>query len=396
LAIQNQHLSSLFKARCRGHQGKTLIGKTLIGKALDVGIIRGCHLFIKHNQEHPMFHLIPRRTVLALLGATAFAGAAQAQTVTLRFHQMLPAQATIPAKAIVPWAKKVEAESGGRIKVQIFNTMQLGGTPPQLFDQAKDGIVDLTWTVLGYTPGRFPKTEVFEVPFLTTTGEASSKALWEYVQKNATDEFKDVKLIAVHTHGPGLFHTKTPVTGLESLQGMKIRGGSRIINNMLTKLGATPVGMPVPAVTEALSKGVIQGTTIPWEVGPALKVHELVKNHTTFYGANGLYNSTFAVSMNKASYDKLPADLKQVIDKNSGLETAAFFGRAMDEGDKVGRAIAQKAGNNIVALDAAETQRWRRTASVVADDWVKEVGAKGIDGNKLLSDARELIAKHSK
>jgi KpsF/GutQ family protein len=110
---------------------------------------------------------------------------------------MLPPQATIPAKAIVPWAKKVEAESGGRIKVQIFNTMQLGGTPPQLFDQAKDGIVDITWTVLGYTPGRFPKTEVFEVPFLTTTGEASSKALWEYVQKNAPEEFKDVKLIAV-------------------------------------------------------------------------------------------------------------------------------------------------------------------------------------------------------
>jgi TRAP-type C4-dicarboxylate transport system substrate-binding protein len=100
--------------------------------------------------------------------------------------------------------------------------------------------------------------------------------------------------------------------------------------------------------------------------------------------------------MNKASYDKLPADLKQVIDKNSGLETAAFFGRAMDEGDKAGRAIAEKAGNNIVALDAAETQRWRRTASVVADDWVKEVGTKGIDGNKLLSDARALIAKHSK
>jgi TRAP-type transport system periplasmic protein len=343
-----------------------------------------------------MFQLTPRRAVLALLGATAFVGSAQAQNVTLRFHQMLPPQATIPAKAIVPWAKKVEAESGGRIKVQIFNTMQLGGTPPQLFDQAKDGIVDITWTVLGYTPGRFPKTEVFEVPFLTTTGEASSKALWEYVQKNAPEEFKDVKLIAVHTHGPGLFHTKTPVTGLESLQGMKIRGGSRIINNMLTKLGATPIGMPVPAVTEALSKGVIDGTTIPWEVGPALKVHELVKNHTTFYGPNGLYNSTFAVSMNKASYDKLPADLKQVIDKNSGLETAAAFGRAMDEGDKVGRAIAQKAGNNIVSLDAAETQRWRRTASVVADDWVKEVGTKGIDGKKLLTDARELIAKHSK
>jgi TRAP-type C4-dicarboxylate transport system substrate-binding protein len=103
-----------------------------------------------------MLKMTPRRAVLAFMSFAAFTGAALAQNVTLRFHQMLPAQATIPAKAIVPWAKKVEAESGGRIKVQIFNTMQLGGTPPQLFDQAKDGVDDLTWTVLGYTPGRFP------------------------------------------------------------------------------------------------------------------------------------------------------------------------------------------------------------------------------------------------
>jgi TRAP-type transport system periplasmic protein len=113
----------------------------------------------------------------------------------------------------------------------------------------------------------------------------------------------------VHTHGPGLFHTKNPIAKLEDLKGMKIRGGSRIINNMLTELGATPVGMPVPAVTEALSKGVLDGTTIPWEVVPAVKVQEIVHNHTTFAGANGLYNSTFAFSMNRAAYDKLPADL---------------------------------------------------------------------------------------
>jgi TRAP-type transport system periplasmic protein len=235
---------------------------------------------------------IPRRTALAAMGAVAalaVTGTAMAQTVTLRLHQMLPQQATIPAKAIVPWAQKVEAESGGKIKVQIFNAMQLGGAPPQLFDQAKDGVVDITWTVLGYTPGRFPKTEVFELPFMSSSAESSSKALQEYVEKFAADEFKDVKLIAVHTHGPGLFHTKQPVTGLETLRGMKVRGGSRIINNMLTKLGATPVGMPVPAVTDALSKGTIDGTTIPWEVTPSLKVTELVKNHTTFAGKEGLY-----------------------------------------------------------------------------------------------------------
>jgi len=344
--------------------------------------------------------LLKRRTAMLALAAAAagtMAGPALAQQpVTLRLHQMLPPQATIPARALVPWAQKVEAESGGRIKVQLFHAMQLGGAPPQLFDQARDGVVDLTWTVLGYTPGRFNKAEVFELPFMSGSAEASSRAFQEYVEQFAADEFRSVKLIAVHTHGPGLFHTKNPVTGLESLRGMKIRGGSRIINNMLTKLGATPVGMPVPAVTEALSKGVIDGTTIPWEVTPALKVSELVKNHTTFAGSTGLYTQTFAFSMNRNAYDRLPADLKKVIDDNSGVETAAMFGRVMDEGDKAGRDIAVKAGNNIVALDVAETQRWRRTAAAVETDWIEEMKGKNIDGAKLAAEARALIAKHSR
>jgi TRAP-type C4-dicarboxylate transport system substrate-binding protein len=339
-----------------------------------------------------------RRSLLASVAALSVLAAvpAQAQTVTLRLHQFLPQQAAIPAKAIAPWAKKVEAESGGRIKVQLFHAMQMGGTPPQLFDQAKDGVADITWTVLGYTPGRFNKSEVFELPFMCSGGaENCSRAFHEYVEKNAADEFKAVKLLAAHTHGPGLFHTKAPVTGLESLRGMKVRGGSRIINNMLVKLGATPVGMPVPGVTDALTKGVIDGTTIPWEVTPSVKIAELVKNHTTFAGKEGLYTQTFAFSMNRAAYDNLPADLKKVIDNNSGVEVAALFGRAMDEGDKVGRDIAVKAGNKITELELAEVQRWKRTAGTVESDWVNEVKGKGIDGAKLASEARALIAKHA-
>ncbi|MDQ7742939.1 TRAP transporter substrate-binding protein [Hydrogenophaga pseudoflava] len=340
-----------------------------------------------------------RRALVALAALSALSGAtlAQAQTVTLRLHQFLPQQAAIPAKAIIPWAKKVEAESGGRIKVQLFHAMQMGGTPQQLFDQAKDGVADITWTVLGYTPGRFNKSEVFELPFMCSGGpENCSRAFHEYVEKNAADEFKTVKLLAAHTHGPGLFHTKQPVTGLESLRGMKVRGGSRIINNMLVKLGATPVGMPVPAVTDALTKGVIDGTTIPWEVTPSVKIAELVKNHTTFAGKEGLYTQTFAFSMNRAAYDNLPADLKKVIDNNSGVETAALFGRAMEEGDKIGRDIAVKAGNKITELELAEVQRWKRTAGTVESDWVTEMKGKGIDGARLASEARALIAKHAK
>ncbi|TAG27349.1 MAG: twin-arginine translocation signal domain-containing protein [Burkholderiales bacterium] len=332
----------------------------------------------------------------AAAGALAATGQGIAQQGPLRFHQMLPAQATIPSRAIAPWIAKVEKESGGRLKIQQFNAMALGGTPTQLFDQARDGVADITWTVLGYTAGRFNRCEVFELPFMTSGAETSSRAFQEYVEKNAMEEFKDVKLICVHTHGAGLFHTKEPVTNMEDLRGMKIRGGSRVISNMLTKLGATPVGMPVPAVTDALSKGTIQGTTIPWEVTPALKVTELVKNHTTFAGKQGLYTQTFAVSMNKAAYEKLPADLKKVIDDNSGMAAAAMFGKAMDEGDAIGLDIARKAGNRIIALDIAETQRWKRTASTVETDWIKEMQGKGIDGPKLIAEARAAIDKYSK
>jgi TRAP-type C4-dicarboxylate transport system substrate-binding protein len=210
------------------------------------------------------------------------------------------------------------------------------------------------------------------------------------------DEFKDVKLICVHIHGPGLFHSKDPIAKLEDLKGMKVRGGSRVINIMLEQLGATPVGMPVPQVGEALSKGVISATTIPWEVTPALKVQQIVKNHTGFTGEKGLYTQTFAVAMNRAAYDKLPADLKKVIDSNSGIEAAALFGRAMDDGDKAGLEIAKKAGNNIVTLDAAETARWQRAANGVRAAWYKEVGDKGIDGPKLAAEAEALIAKYAK
>ncbi len=334
--------------------------------------------------------------VIGAIAAIAFAATAGAQEVTLRLHQMLPPVATIPAKALGPWAEKVEKESGGRIKVELYPAMQLGGAPPELFDQAKDGVVDFIWTVLGYTPGRFPKSEVFELPFLMTNGEQTSAAFYNYVMANAADEFAGVHVIALHTHGPGLFHTKNPVTKLEDLKGMKIRGGSRIISSMLAELGAEPVGMPVPQVTEALSKGVIDGTTIPWEVTPSLKVSELVHNHTGFSGANGLYTQTFAFIMNQSAYDALPDDLKAVIDANSGLETSREFGRVMDAGDVVGLKVATDLGNNIITLDEAETARWRAAAQPIIDKWIADMDATGADGKALYAAAQAAIAAEAK
>jgi TRAP-type C4-dicarboxylate transport system substrate-binding protein len=178
---------------------------------------------------------------------------------------------------------------------------------------------------------------------------------------------------------------------------MKVRGPTRQITKMLGSVGATPVGMPLPQIPDALSKGTVEACAIPWEVVPSVKVHELTKFHSEFPASGpALYTTTFVMAMNKARYESLAPDLKKVIDNNSGLETAALFGRAMDEGDKPGRDMAVKAGNNIVALDVAETQRWRRTASTVETDWVNEMKGKGIDGARLASEARSLIAKYAK
>ena len=283
------------------------------------------------------------------------------------------------------------------IKVQHFPLMQAGGTPAQLFDQARDGVVDIVWTAPGYTPGRFPRSEVFELPFMVNkNAEKSSVAFHEYVTTHAMEEFKDVKLLAVHVNGPGVLHTKSPVKTLDDLKGMRVRGASRTVNTTLEQLGAIPVGMPAPAVSEALSKGVINATSLQWEVVPALRIQQMVKYHTITSGERGLYTGTFAFVMNKGAYEKLPADLKKVIDNNSGPTVAAMFGKAMDEGDKNGIEAVRKEGNTIITLDAAETAKWQRATSRVRAMWYQEVAKRGIDGEKLAAEADALIAKHSK
>ncbi|THT97588.1 TRAP transporter substrate-binding protein [Lampropedia puyangensis] len=334
----------------------------------------------------------------SMVGAAAAIAAPRAfsqSTVTLRLHQFLPPQAPIPRDAIGNWVKKVQEESKGRIRIQQFPSMQLGGRPPELFDQAKNGVVDIAWTVLGYTPGRFPKTEVFELPFFTGKAVHSSAAIYDYIQQHAADEFQDVKLLAAHTHGAGLFHSKTPITKLEEIKGKKVRGGSRIINIMLEQLGAVPVGMPVPQVGEALSKGVIEVATLPWEVAPSLRIPQLVKNHTGFSGPHGLYTQTFALVMNPAKYNSLPDDLKAVIDANSGLELSKAFGQVLDDADVTGLKMAQDAKNNIITLDEAETKRWQDAAASTRESWFTEVKGRGIDGAKLASEAERLVAQYS-
>jgi TRAP-type C4-dicarboxylate transport system substrate-binding protein len=336
-----------------------------------------------------------RKTILGLAAGLAFSAlsttGAFAQEVTLKLEHFLPAQANVPKLVLDVWADNVEKDSGGRIKIDRYPTMSLGGTPPELMDQIIDGVVDIGWTVVGYTPGRFPTTEVFELPFMVSDARSASCAYWKlYDERMKNGEFSAVHMIGTWVHGPGLIHSNVPVRTPSDMQGLKIRGGSTQVNKLLETIGATPVGMPVPAVSEALSKGVIDGTTIPWEVTTSLKVPELVHNHTEFTGKM-LYTLTFVLAMNKEKYDSLPADLQKVIDDNSGLSFSVFAGGTQADADGPARQVAVDLGNNIITLNAEETQPWIDVAKPLWGEWEKEMDGKGYDGEGLVAEAQSLM-----
>ena len=341
--------------------------------------------------------MMKKTAMKALLGAVAAiavsASAAAAQEVTLRMHQFLPGAANVPSLILDRWADAVEADSNGRIKIERYNAMALGGTPPELMDQVLDGIADIIWTVNGYTPGRFPRTEVFELPFFVSNPRAASAALWTMYENEMQQDFAGVRQLGMWVHGPGMIHTSTPVAAPEDLRGMKIRGGSRMVNDLLTQLGAEPVGLPVTGIPEALSRGVIDGTTIPWEVAGILRVQELVSNHTEFEGP-ALYTLTFSFAMNQDVYDAMPADLQQVIDDNSGLNFSVFAGGTQTAADGPIRAAAVERGNNIITIPEADAQAWAQIAQPIYAAWVADMESRGIDGQALIDEARALMAQY--
>ncbi|MBR0564748.1 TRAP transporter substrate-binding protein [Azoarcus sp. L1K30] len=338
-----------------------------------------------------------RKVFLGVAALALMPTLAAAEEVVLKVAHFLPPVSPAHTKFIQPWCDKIEAESKGKMKCQIYPAMQLGGTPPQLLNQVRDGVADIVWTLPGYTPGRFPVSEVFELPFMTTTHEASSRAFWDFSQKYAQKEFAGTHPIAVWVNGPNVLHFRDKqVKTLDDLKGVKVRAPSRLGNSLLAALGATPVGMPVPQMAESLSKGVIDGALIPWEVVPATKTHELTKFHAEAGSGNAMTTATMIFVMNKKKYDGLPADLKKVIDDNSGRETSAWVSAQFKDADAGGRAKTEANGNTIYQIDAAEMAKWQAAARPVTEEWIKDISEKGLNGKQLYEDAAALVKQYSK
>jgi TRAP-type transport system periplasmic protein len=340
------------------------------------------------------------RLALTRLAAAALllAAAAQshAQDVVLKVSHFWPPTAMPPSTFLVPWCDKLAQESSNRMRCQIFPAMQLGGTPPQLFDQARDGIADIVWTLPGYTAGRFPIMEVFELPFMSFNAESASKAAWQFHEKYAAKEFAGVKVLALNVHDQGFIHTRDrQIKTLADFRGLKMRAPTRQTNRLLASFGATPVSMPLPGVTDAVSKGVVDGYVLPWEVIPSIKAHEVVKFHTeTDPAMPALYTAVFLLAMNPKRYESLPPDLRAIIDRNSGFEVSAQLGRMWDASKAAGRKPAVERGNVFHTVPATELSQWERASRGLYGDWLADMNRRGLPGNDMLSEARALISKH--
>ena len=338
-------------------------------------------------------------TMLKLAGLTVaaalWAGTVMAQEITLKLHQFLSAKAPAQTQMLEPWAKRVEENSGGKVKIEIYPAMTLGGRPPELVQQVRDGVVDLVWTVNGYTPGLFPRSEVFELPGVFVNDPAATNiAMRRMYDSDLAEEYQGLEVMFLHVHaGNGIHMTTKEVRSPADLAGAKMRIPTRTGAWVIEALGAVPVAMPVPELPQALAKGVVDGAFIPWEIIPPLKIYEQTDFQIEGANAERFGTAVFQVSMNKATWDGLPDDVKQAFRDASGEDWLRELGSVWRASDDVGIGIAVDNGNTHIVLSDDETAAFREVMASVVDRWVGEVTGAGIDGAALVEKARTLTAE---
>lgn len=337
-----------------------------------------------------------KRTLMgaALAAAVALIGGfAQAQEHAFRLHHFLGAQAPAQTEMLEPWARAVEENSGGRVEIEIFPNMTLGGRPPELVSQARDGVVDLIWTVNGYTPGLFPRSEVFELPGIYVNDPvATNLAMADLYDEWLAEEYQGLEPMFLHVHaGQGIQMADQEVRSPEDLAGTNLRIPGRTGAWVIEALGANPVAMPVPELPQALSKGTVDGALIPWEIIPALNLQDQTDYQIEGADNTRLGTTVFQVSMNQARWDSLPPDIQQAFRDASDREWLEEVGHIWREIDDRGITVASEAGNTHVVLTPEETQAFLDATASVSDRWIGDVSAQGVDGAALSEAARAAI-----
>jgi TRAP-type C4-dicarboxylate transport system substrate-binding protein len=344
---------------------------------------------------------VGRRTILtsamAWLAAPAVMRLARADAppITLKLHHFFSSVSSGHDKFLAPWARQVETDSGGRLRIDIFPSMQLGGTPAALFDQVKNGDADIVWAAPNLTPGRFPKIETFELPFLPSRRAlVSSKALQDFAALYLKDEFKEVHPIAFSCSDRGVIHANAAIRTVEDIKDLKLHVQTRLAGEAMRVLGAEPVPMPYGQLPMAITEHVVDGCVDPWHMVPPLRLNDLLKCHTEFSDLS-VSSTTFVLVMNQDVYDRLSRDLKAVIDRNSGQFAAGMAGAMWDvQAGMVASDIGER-GDVIVTLLPEAVAHWRQATEPVVTAWLKGMKEQKVDGGKMLASAHALLEKYA-
>lgn len=319
-------------------------------------------------------------------------GFAQSPEYTLKLHHLLGPKSPAQTKMLEPWSKTVEEATGGRVKIEIYPAMSLGGSPPQLVRQVADGVVDIVWTVNGYTPGLFPRSEVFELPTIYTNDiGATNLAMRALFDEFLAPEYEAMHVLFNHVHaGQAIHMAKDEVRTVADTQGKKLRVPGPTGNAVVEAMGATPVTMPVPDLPQALATAAVDGALIPWEIIPALNLQDVTKYQIEGPDKSRFGTTTFQVSMNRDRWESFPEDIQEVFNKASDetwLRTVADVWRASDDH---GIEIAVDAGNEHITLTPEEMATFDEALAPVVDAWVEEHSE--FDARALVDAAKEAIA----
>lgn len=330
-----------------------------------------------------------RTTPLAVLALTAAGSCfAQDKQVELKFAHWLPAQHSLAVTGFLPWAKSVEAASGGSIKVAIFPAQQLGKAPDH-FDLARDGIAQMAWINPGYQAGRFPVFAAGELPFLVDKPGPASAALDHWYRTYAAKEMGEVKFCFAHLH-VGTIHSKAPITEPGQIKGMKVRPSNGTVAQMVTMLGGTNVQVSAPEARDALSKGVADAITFPWLSIVTFGIDKVATYHTDMR----LYAATFIWVMNKPWYESLAPKQKKVIDDHCNNEWAARVGKDWGDAEDAGREkIAATPGQTIVPMSKAQIDAWKKAVAPMQANWIAEADKAGVNGKQALDDLKAELVK---
>ena len=330
---------------------------------------------------------------LAALATLLPANLASAGAIELKLAYFVGDQHAM-SQWLVKWANNLERDSGGRITVKRFPGSQMGPVQ-QHYDFVRTGQADVAWFLHGATPGRFPLTEIVQVPYLVGSAEIGTKVLNdpELRSKYIDAEHRGVKVLLLLTHQPGNVHTtKKPIRTIEDMKGLRLRFASPTIRNFIAALGGTPVGVVPTEQVEQLQKGTIDGVFIDYGgAGIAFKMGGILKYSTEMYS----YVSSFGVAMNPDFWNTLPPDLQALVTKSmTGVEKEV--GEAWDALDVPGKKALVDGGAEAIRLSAEENAKFRKIGAEVAEAKVNELDSKGMPARAIYTMMKSLAEKHAK